>query len=273
MIHSMTQWSMVGRRLATVALVLLVAACSGKGGPDETLDWGPEKLYADAKDDLKSGNYETAIKGFERLEARYPFGRWAQQAQIDTAYAYYKSGDRVLALAALERFLKLYPNHGSLDYVYYLKGLINFNEQQGWLASFGGQDLAERDLDAARESFDAFKQVVTRFPESRYAADAEARMKFLVNSMASGEVHVSRYYYNRAAYVAAANRAQTAIRKYPQAPAVEEALYILMLAYDRLGIEDQRADAERVLKLNFPQSRYLERGFAKDDRRWWELWR
>jgi outer membrane protein assembly factor BamD len=273
MIHSMTHWSTIGRRLAATILVLLVAACSGKGGPDETLDWGPEKLYSDAKDDLKSGQYESAIKGFERLEARYPFGRWAQQAQIDTAYAHYKSGDRVLALAALERFLKLYPNHSALDYVYYLKGLINFNEQQGWLSSFGGQDLAERDLDAARESFDAFKQVVTRFPESKYAPDAEARMKFLVNSMASGEVHVARYYYKRGAYVAAANRAQTAIRKYPQAPAVEEALFLLMLSYDRLGIEDQRADAERVLKLNFPQSAFLERGLAQDNRRWWELWR
>ena len=256
-----------------MALVLLVAACSGKGGPDETLDWGPDKLYADAKDELNSGRYESAIKGFERLEARYPFGRWAQQAQIEIAYAQYKSGDRVLALAALERFLKLYPNHGSLDYVYYLKGLINFNEQQGWLASLGGQDLSERDLDAARESFDAFKQVVTRFPESKYAPDAEARMKFLVNAMASGEVHIARYYYKRQAYVASVNRAQSAIRKYPQAPAVEEALFILMLSFDKLGIEDQRADAERVLKLNFPQSPYLSRGLAAQERSWWQVWR
>ena len=273
MIHLMTSWSVIVKRVATAALVLLAAACGTKGGPDETLGWSPEKLYADAKDEMAGGRYDAAIKQFEKLESRYPFGRWAQQAQIDIAYAHYKEDNRALALAALDRFLKLYPNHDSLDYVYYLKGLINFNEQQGWLAGLGGQDLSQRDLDAARESFDSFKQVVTRYPESKYANDAEARMKFLVNSMASGEVHIARYYYLRGAYVAAANRAQTAVRKYPQAPAIEEALYILMLSYGKLGIDDQQADAERVLKLNFPESPYLKRGLAQDDRSWWQLWR
>ena len=272
MIHSMTKWSAVGRRVAALALVLLVAACSTGNAPDETLGWSPEKLYADAKDEMSAGRYDSAIKQLERLEARYPFGRWAQQAQIDTAYAQYRQGNRALALAALDRFLKLYPNHEALDYVYYLKGLCNFNDQQGWLASLGGQDLAERDLEAAREAFDAFKQVVTRYPESRYADDSEARMKYLVNSMATGEVHIARYYYLRGAYVASANRAQTAIRKYPQAPAIEDALYILMLSYDKLGIEDQRADAERVLKLNFPQSD-LNRRLEREDRSWWQVWR
>jgi len=264
---------MIWRRLAVTLLALLAVACGSSNNPDATLGWSPEKLYADAKDDMSSGRYDTAIKTLETLESRYPFGRWAQQAQIEVAYAHYKNGERVLALAALERFLKLYPNHPALDYVYYLKGLVNFNEQQGWLASFGGQDLAERDMEAARESFDAFKQVVTRFPDSRYAEDSEARMKFLVNAMAAGEVHVARYYYRRGAFVAAANRSQTAIRKYPQAPAIEEALYILMQSYARLGLEEHRSDTERVLKRNFPQSEFFARGIPQDDRRWWQVWR
>lgn len=271
--HVMTRWSMFGVRCAAMTLVAVLAACGTAKTDDETLGWGPEKLYAEAKVEMNSGRWDTGIKFLEKLEARYPFGRWAQQAQIDTAYAQYKSGDRVLALATLERFLKLYPNHQALDYVYYLKGLINFNEQQGWLSRIGGQDLSERDLDAARESFDSFKEVVTRFPESRYAPDAEARLKFLVNAMASGEVHIARYYYQRGAFVASANRAQNAVRLYPQAPAIEEALFILMKSYEKLGLEDQRKDAERVLRMNFPKSELFERGIAKDDRRWWQVWR
>ena len=273
MAHVMTQLDKLGKRFAAACLLALAAACGSGAGPDETLGWGPDKLYAEAKVEMGSGRWDAAIKLLEKLEARYPFGRWAQQAQIDTAYSQYKAGDRALALATLDRFVKLYPSHNALDYVYYLKGLINFNEQQGWLARFGGQDLSERDLEAARESFDSFKQVVALYPQSRYADDAEARMKFLVNAMAAGEVHIARFYYLRGAYVAAANRAQSAIRKYPQAPATEEALYLLMMSYDRLGLADQRSDAERVLKLNFPDSALLRRGVARDDRSWWQVWR
>ena len=269
----MAGWSVIVRRLAATLLAVIVAGCGSQQPADETFGWSPERLYAEAKDDMAGGRYDAAVKLFESLESRYPFGRWAQQAQIEIAYARYKAGDRALALASLERFMKNYPNHPALDYVYYLKGLINFNEQQGWLARLGGQDLSERDLEAARESFDAFREIVTRFPESRYADDAEARMKFLVNAMASGEVHIARYYYRRGAFVAAANRAQEAIRRYPQAPAIEEALYILMMSYDRLGLAEQRGDAERVLRMNFPQSEFFARGLAVDDRRWWQLWR
>jgi outer membrane protein assembly factor BamD len=260
--------------LAAAAIAaLLVAGCSTKEPPDPTLSWSPERLYADARDDMEGGRWDAAIKTLEKVESRYPFGRWAQQAQIDTAYAHYRQGDRALALAATDRFLKLYPNHDSLDYVYYLRGLINFNEQQGWIARLGGQDLSERDLKAARDAFDAFKQVVTRFPASRYAADSEARMKYLVNAMASGEVHIARYYFRSGAYVAAVNRAQNAIRSYPQAPAIEEALYILMASQDRLGLADLRDDTRRVLERNFPNSPWLAGSGAADDRRWWQIWR
>ncbi len=250
-----------------------LAACSTADPPDPTLGWTPERLYAEAKDELGSGNWDAAIKLLQKLEARYPFGLWAQQAQLDIAWAHFKDGERAQSLAAIDRFMKLHPNHPSLDYALYLKGLVNFNEQQGLLATLGSQDLSERDQAAARESFDAFRELATRFPESKYTPDATARMKYLVNAMASGQVHVARYYYRRGAYVAAANRAQEVVRQYQQAPAVEEALYILVRSYDKLGLPTMRDDAERVLRRNFPDSALLSQGLPEDDRRWWQIWR
>lgn len=255
-----------------VAIVSL-AACGTTDSPDPTLGWSPDRLYAEAREEMASGNWEAAVRNLERLEARYPFGRWAQQAQLDTAWAHFKASERALSLAAIDRFMKLHPNHPALDYALYLKGLVNFNEQQGLLAKLGGQDLAERDQAALRESFDAFKELVTRFPDSRYASDAEARMLYLVNSMARGQVHIARYYYRRGAYVAAANRAQEVVRHYQQAPAVEEALYVLMRSYEKLGLLDLRDDAERVMRRNFPDSELLTTGWREDDRRWWQVWR
>lgn len=261
------------RWLAAVLLAASLAACGTTDPADPTVGWTPERLYADARDEMNSGNWTQAIKQLERLEARYPFGRWAQQAQLDIAYSQYKDNERALALATVDRFMKLHPNHPAMDYAYYLKGLINFNEQQGFLASLGGQDLSERDLRAAREAFDAFKEVLTRWPEGKYAADSEARMRYLVNSMAAGEAHIARYYYSRGAYVAAVNRAQSVVRQYPQAPAVEEALYIMMQSYDRLGLPELKSDAERIMKMNFPKSDFLARGMPEIDRSWWQVWR
>ena len=271
--HSMSVWLRAFRWLAAAMIAAMLAACSATEPPDPTLGWSAEKLYADAKDEMSGGRWSQAIKVLEKVEARYPFGRFAQQAQLDLAYCHYRDGERALALAATDRFLKLHPNHPALDYVYYLRGLINFNEQQGWLANFGGQDLSERDLEAARDSFDAFKEVATRFPQSKYAPDAEVRMRYLINAMASGEVHVARFYFKAGAYVAAANRAQAAVRRYPQAPAIEEALYLMMVSYDKLGLSDLRDDAERVLKLNFPQSALFAQGLTDKQRRWWQLWK
>lgn len=241
---------------------------------DRTLNWPPERLYKEARDEMAVGNWQNAVKALERLESRYPFGRWAQQAQLDIAYSYYRENDRPMALASIDRFLKLYPNHPALDYAYYLRGLINFNEQRGLLARWGGQDLSERDLAAARDAFDAFREVVTRFPDSKYASDAEDRMRYLINAMASGEVHIARYYYRRGAFMAAANRAQGAIRQYKQAPVLEEALAILMHSYRQLGLDDQRRDVERVLAQTYPGSRFLSEDLRDpDDRRWWQVWR
>ena len=207
----------------------------------------------------------------EKLEARYPYGRFAQQAQIELAYVYWKSGEPGSALAAADRFIKLHPNHPAVDYAFYLKGLINFNEDLGLLGYVSNQDLTERDPRAAKESFDAFRELVNKFPESRYTPDATARMNYLVNALASHETHVATYYLNRGAYVAAINRAQESIKTYPDAPANEEALFIMIKGYDLLGMNDLRDDTERVMRKNFPNSEYYARGLNRDEP-WWKLW-
>lgn len=238
---------------------------------DETIGWSASKLYAEAKSAMADGAYDKAIKYFEKLEARYPYGRYAQQAQLEVAYAYYKQQEKAQALAACERFIRLHPNHPNVDYVYYLKGLINFNEDLGLLGHISMQDPSERDPRAARESFEDFKVLVEKFPNSKYAQDARLRMAYLVNALAAHEVHVARYYLKRGAYVAAANRAQHAVKTYQDAPAIEEALFILIKAYDALGMNDLRDDAERVMRKNFPNSEYFKRGLDRPEP-WWKLW-
>jgi len=261
-----------------LAPMLLLAALAGCGllpeQIDETKDWSAQRLYTAAKSELAEGNYERAIKLFERLEARYPYGPYAQQAQLEVAYAYYKDNEPASAIAAADRFIKLYPNHPHVDYAYYLKGLANFVEERGLLAGLGSQDMSERDPKAVRESFDAFKELVTRFPDSKYTPDALARMRYLVNALASHEVHVARYYFKRGAYVAAANRGKYVVEHYPQAPALEEALYLMAMSYDRLDLPDLRDDALRVLKHNFPNSPYLTGQDPRKDkeRPWWQFW-
>jgi len=264
------------RSLRSVALlsVLLVAGCGTfKFGEeiDETRDWSVGRLYSEARSELMGRNYVSAIKLYEKLEARYPYGRYAQQAQLEVAYAHYKESEAALCIAAAERFIKLHPNHPNVDYAYYLKGLANFNEDLGLMYLISRQDLTERDPKAARDAFDAFKDLVQRYPNSKYAEDAQARMAYLVNALASHEVHVARYYLARGAYVAAANRAQTALLTYPQAPANEEGLLIMVKAYDAMGLTDLRNDAERVMKKNFPDSKYLSGKVARD-KPWWVIW-
>ncbi len=252
--------------------MLLVAGCSSLGERDETAGWSAQRLYGEAKDEMNNRNWEKAIKYLEKLEARYPYGRFAQQAQLDVAYAYWKSGERASAIAAADRFIKLYPNHPNVDYAWYLKGLVNFNENQGIFSVIDSPDMTERDPKGSRASFESFREVVTRFPDSKYAQDSAARMRFLVNSLAQNEVHVARYYMKRGAFVAAANRAQYAVQHYPQAPAIEEAVFIMVKAYDALGMAELRDAADRVMHKNFPDSKYLKPGGFKRDVPWWKLW-
>ncbi|TCV90428.1 Beta-barrel assembly machine subunit BamD [Sulfurirhabdus autotrophica] len=238
---------------------------------DETKNWSAQKLYTSAKEEMNDSNYEKAIKYFETLEARYPYGRYSQQAQLEIAYAYYKSSEPVSAIAAADRFIKLHPNHPYVDYAYYLKGLVNFNEDKGLFAVLSDQDMTQRDPKAAREAFESFKELVTRFPDSKYTPDAAARMKYLVNALAYHDVHVARYYVKRGAYVAAANRAQSVVKNFPQSPAQEEALALMVKSYDALGLKELRDDAHRILKLNFPKSAYLT-GYSPETKDWWKFW-
>lgn len=229
------------------------------GESDETEKWDADRLYSEARAEMSAGAWSRARTLYQRLESRFPFGRHAQQALMEIAYTYYKEGETAQAIQTADRFIRQYPNHPNIDYVYYLKGLASFNEDMGFLGRFMGQDLSERDARAARDAFDAFKDLVTRFPDSRYAGDARARMRYLVNAQAQSEVHVARFYYTRKAYLAAIQRAQAVVREYQTTPATEEALYLLARSYEALQMKDLQADVERVLALNFPQSRYLAR--------------
>jgi outer membrane protein assembly factor BamD len=267
--------SRISTLLLGFALVatLLMSGCASDGNKDETDGWSETKLYSEATEKLKDNDFAKCGTYFEKLEARFPFGPYSQQAQINAAYCYWKASEQAQALVAVDRFIKLHQGSPNLDYAFYLKGLITFNDDLGFLGKFTGQDLSERDPKAAREAFEAFKVVVDRFPNSKYAPDALDRMRYIVNSLAEADVIVARYYFQRGAYLAAANRAQLVLKDYDRAPAIEEALYILIKSYERLGMTDLSNDGIRVFKLNFPDSQMLATGQrAKKERSWWQIW-
>lgn len=255
-----------------LALSLTVSGCSTTPAPDRTAGWSPNKIYDEAKDEASSGGYDKAIPLYEKLEGRAAGTPLAQQAQLEKAYAQYKSGEQAQAISTLDRFMKLHPASPALDYALYLKGVVNFNDNLGLFAFISRQDLSERDQKAAKESFESFRELTTRFPDSRYAPDSRLRMNYIVNSLAQSEVHVARYYYSRGAYVAAINRAQSAIADYRDVPAIEEATYILYKSYDALGMNDLRDDMRRIMEKSYPQSQYLTRGFKSADNPWYKFW-
>ena len=265
---------MMNRSVAVFALTLLLAQAGCgifSGDKDAKKNWGVEQYYAAAQEELTAGSYEAAIKAFEALEARYPYGRYAQQAQLQIAYANYKLQNTAETVAACDRFIKQNPASPGVDYAYYLKGLVNFRGDLGLFSFLASNDLSDRDPKAAREAFDSFKEVVTRFPDSRYAADSRQRMEHLINALASHEVHVANYYLERGAPLAAANRAQYALTTYARAPATEEALAIMIRAYGQLNMPQLRDDAARVMQENFPGSRYLTDA-GRPKRAWWKWW-
>lgn len=218
------------------------------------------------------GQWDKAIPLLEKLEARAAGTPLAQQAQLDKAYSHYKAQEPVQAIATLERFMKLHPASPVLDYALYLKGIINFNDDLGMFSAITRQDLAERDQKAAKESFEAFRELTTRFPDSRYSPDARQRMSYIVNSLAQYEVFVARYYFKRGAYLAAINRAQIAVSDYRDVPAQEEALFILYKSYDALGMTQLRDDSKRILEKNYPQSELLLKGVKTSTDPWWKVW-
>lgn len=219
---------------------------------DVTKNWSASKFYSEAKRALAEGDYEEAIQYYEQLEARYPFGKYAQQSQIEVAYAYYKYDEPDSALAAADRFIKLYPRHPNIDYVFYLKGLVNFNAGKDLLSRYLPQDPTQRDPGTARAAFDDFSILIRKYPQSKYVKDARQRMIFLRNNLAEYEVHVAKYYMRRNAYVAASNRAKYVVENYQQTTAVPKALAIMARAYKYLGLNDLSNDALRVLQLNYP---------------------
>jgi outer membrane protein assembly factor BamD len=262
------------RHSLAVFLLLTLIACSSdpsKEGQNLTAD----ELYAKAQESMQDHNYEKAVKQFETLQSRYPYGRYAQQAQMEIAYAYYKHSEPAPALAALDRFVKMYPNSTHLDYVLYLKGLVNFNENiNSLLGTLFQQDPADRDPVALRDSFDAFKELATRFPASKYTPDARIRMQYLLNTLASSDIHVASYYLRRGAYVAAANRAKGVLVDYPQTPQTREALQILVQAYEAMGMKDLRNDTQRILDLNVAKdgARPEAKKSPLNTSSWWKFW-
>ncbi|MBA4341027.1 MAG: outer membrane protein assembly factor BamD [Methylibium sp.] len=256
----------------TASLLALLAACSSTPPEDPNSQAALEKLYEDAKADIVSGSFDRAIKTLERIEGRAAGTLMGQQAMLEMAWAQYRSGERVQAVATLDRFLKLNPSSAAVDYAYYMKGIANFNEDLGLFGRIARQDISERDQQASRDAMLAFRQVVEQFPNSKYAEDSRIRIDYITNTLAAYEVHVARYYFRRGAYVAAANRAQQAVKEFQRAPAAEEALYLMVQSYERLGLKPLRDDAERVLRQNFPESGYLISGFKSAERPWWKVW-
>jgi len=268
--HSVVRAAGLG---SMVLLATWLASGCGSASKDETSGWSPDKLYSEAKEEVANGGYERAAKLYERLEGRAAGTLLAQQAQLERAYVLYKSGEKAQALQVIERFIKLHPTSPAVDYALYLQGMINFNDNLGILGNISRQDLSERDQQASRDAYQSFKQLVEQFPKSRYAEDAQLRMDYINNSLAAYELHVARYYFRRGAFVAAANRAQQAVQEFQQSPSTEEALFIMSRSYDRLGLDQLRDDAQRVLRQNFPQSPYLTaEGLRQKERAWWQFW-
>nr|WP_323012760.1 outer membrane protein assembly factor BamD [Castellaniella sp.] len=257
-------------RLALASLCLaLVAGCSTTSGKvDPTAGWSAERLYTQARADMSSNNWSEARKNLESLEARYPFGLYAQQALIDQAYVNWKDEEPEQARASIDRFMQQYPNHPGTDYMLYLKGMITFTPPSAILSNVTRQDPSERDPKGLRESYEAFNELIQRYPDSRYTPDARKRAAWLVNTIAENEIHVAQYYYKRGAYVAAANRAQTVVTDFEGAPIAEKALYLMMLSYEKLQLPELAADARRVLDQNFPNSKYHQQGLDEPVNYW-----
>jgi outer membrane protein assembly factor BamD len=258
--------------LASLAVLSMVLTACNTTPKDETAGMSVEKLYAEARDEAASGGYERALKLYERLEGRAAGTLLSQQAQLERAYLNYRTGEKAQALAIVERFIKLHPTSPAYDYALYLQGLINFNDSLGFFGSLTAQDLSERDQQASRDAYQSFRQLTERFPQSSYAEDARLRMDYIVNSLASYEVHVARYYFRRGAYVAAANRAQATVQEFQRSPAVEEALYIMAQSYDKLGLTQLRDDADRVLRTSFPNTQIHTLGLGNKQTPWWRPW-
>ena len=244
-------------RLPYIVLLLplllgLISCSSSPDADDQYADWTAEEIYEEAKAELDNGQYETAIQMFERLESRFPYGIYAERAQLEAAYAYYKYNEPESAILAADRFIKLHPNHPKVAYAYYLRGLASFDANQSFMNRLFRQDPTERDPKAARRAFSYFSELVRKYPDSEYSQDAINRMYDLRDGLAKYEVHVINYYLKRKAYVAVVNRATYILQNYQKTPYVPDALGAMVEAYHAMGLNDLAADTLQVLQLNYP---------------------
>lgn len=257
------------RALLALAALIFIAGCGTKAPEyDPTANWNAEKLFQDGKTEMNGANWRVCKERFASVEARFPFGVYAQQAQINLAYCQWKDKEPELAIATLNRFQQQYPGNPQTEYVLYLKGVVNFTPPSAVFSNLTGQNPGERDMRAMRQSYAAFTELVALFPEGRYTADARKRLSWLVSTMADNEMLVARFYYDRYAYVAAINRAQLVITEFLGVPAAEPALYIMMMSYEKLGMTEMRNDAERVLLQNFPKTTLITNGFPNKYSAW-----
>jgi outer membrane protein assembly factor BamD len=259
------------RYILSVFLLFTLISCSST--PKQDLRPANE-LYVEAQEELKEINYEKAVKLLETLQARYPYGRYAQQALMEVAYANYKQNELEAALSAAERFIKQFPNSPNLDYIFYLKGIINFNDNAGFFSRLSNQDPAERDPQTLRDSFDSFRELVSRFPDSIYVEDSKLRMQFLINTLSRSDISIASYYLRRGAYIAAVNRANNVLKEFPQTRQTRDALQIMILAYDAMGQNDLRDDAQRTLDLNIAKDgiKPSVQNTLKAQGSWWQFW-
>lgn len=250
----------------------MIVGCASQNVQDETRDWSAEKLYKEAKEEQHGHNYTRAIKLFEALESRYPYGNYGQQAELEIAYTQYKDKEPDLAIATLDRFIRQHPTHPNVDYAYYLKGLVNFNEGQSFFNRLAEQDMSERDPKSTLDAYTAFEYLVTHFPQSPYATDAQLRIGYLIGALANYELHVARYYYKRGAYVATVNRGKNLIQTYSNTKQVEGGLAALYHAYDKLNLATLRDDTKRVLLQNFPNTTLLDEKNFLQEKPWYKPW-
>lgn len=245
------------RSIVLVIGTLVLFACASKEEIPEAQS--EELLYEAAAEQLDDRNFEQAIKNLQMLEARYPFGPYAEQAQLELIYAYYNNFNNAAAIEAAERFVRLHPQHPNVDYAYYMRGLANYNEGKGLFERYSKTDLTERDPGAARQSFNDFSQLVSRFPNSEYAADARYRMVYLRNLLARYEINVANYYLKRRAFIAALNRGQFVVQNFPESTAIPDALAVMVQSYQLLGLNELANDSLLVLRDNYPDHPNLDK--------------
>ena len=260
--------------LSAFLLFTLISLTACSSAPKQDLRPANE-LYDEAMVEMQEVNYEKAVKMLETLQSRYPYGRYAQQALMEIAYANYKQNEPDAALSAADRFIKQFPNSPNLDYIYYLKGLVNFNDNAGFFSKLSHQDPAERDPQTLRDSFDAFRELVTRFPDSTYVPDAKIRMQFLLNTLSRSDISIASYYLRRGAYVAAISRANTVLKEFPETRQTRDALQIMILAYNEMGQNDLRDDTQRVLDMNIAKDGIKPSipNTIPGKHSWWQIWK